>query len=70
MRGRGNGFVDDQERQCKGKTQYATKAAAKLKLKRSRSFDGRDGVKAYLCPWCSCYHIGHKAGRKKPADSV
>lgn len=42
------------------KVTYASKAAAKLALRRS-SLHGRDSIHPYRCT-CGSYHLGHKIG--------
>jgi len=44
------------------KASYATKAAAKLALRRQRGCLGRDAIHVYRCPGCSAFHLGHKLG--------
>jgi hypothetical protein len=60
-----NGYIDAPERQCLGKFKFATKARAKLHLRRVRSMSGRGDMMAYRCPHCDYYHLGTKPGVKK-----
>lgn len=46
------------------KQAYATKARAKLSLKRMTRVGGRETLQAYRCP-CGAFHLGHKPGSRK-----
>ena len=45
------------ERSCQGKVRYETKAEAKSRIKRVAGFAGT--LRAYRCPYCGYFHIGH-----------
>jgi hypothetical protein len=53
-----NDFVDTPEKQCRGKHSYETKAKAKRSARRT---DAPRAVKAYRCPHCDFFHLGHRA---------
>jgi hypothetical protein len=48
--------------QCRGKRQYVTKAYAKNVAKRIQSLGGAGAMRAYRCPYCTSYHVGHDPG--------
>lgn len=62
-----NGYVDDPDRQCVGKTKYPKKATAKKALTRMSGFPKRRSrLKPYLCPHCGYYHLGEKVPGRRP----
>lgn len=46
------------------KEAYATKARAKLSIRRMTGVEGRETLQAYRCP-CGAFHLGHKPGSRK-----
>lgn len=46
------------------KQAYATKARAKLSIRRMTKSSGRETLQAYRCP-SGAFHLGHKPGSRK-----
>jgi hypothetical protein len=42
-----------------GKTQFATKKAARAAACSGRNMLKRTTLQAFRCQWCECYHIGN-----------
>jgi hypothetical protein len=47
------------ERECSRKQAHATETEAIAHCKALERDQGDFGVTAYLCRWCSCWHVGH-----------
>lgn len=56
-----NQYEGDPRSQCAGKLGFRTKAAAKRKIRRLKTFRGaRSDLRVYRCPHCRAFHIGTK----------
>ena len=53
-------------RPCYPKAMNTTRGAAESQLRSivRRGYEGRPGLRAYLCPACGSWHVGHERGAK------
>jgi hypothetical protein len=59
----------DEERACRGKQAYLSKADAK-RVARLMSARERERLHLYRCPWCHYHHVGHLGARRAGVPSA
>ncbi|MFG2359439.1 hypothetical protein [Streptomyces sp. NPDC048521] len=53
--------MTEEEATCTGKTPFHTRKAAKQRANQIRRHTG-NRMRAYQCPFCAAYHLGHRPG--------